>query len=80
MKQKDIAVILGIAGISLIIAFVLGNLVFGGSKKHDTKVQVIDSISSEFSKPDDRYFNSAAVNPTQTIQIGGSSNPQPFKQ
>ena len=80
MKQKDIAVILGIAGVSLIIAFVLGNLVFGGSKDRQANVQVIDSISSDFSKPDSKYFNSQSVNPTQTIQIGGSSNPQPFKQ
>lgn len=78
MKQKDIAIIIVVAGFSTIIAFVLGNMVFATPANRQAEVKVLDSISSTFPVADDRYFNNAAIDPTQTVQIGNSSNTQPF--
>ena len=78
MKQKDIALIIAIAGVSTIIAFVLGNTIFGGTQSRQTKVNVIDSVSSNFPIADTKYFNSNAINPTQSVQIGTNNNPKPF--
>ncbi|MBC7708017.1 hypothetical protein H7Y63_02235 [Polaromonas sp.] len=80
MKQKDIALIIAVAGISTILAFFLGNTLFGGTKNRQTKINVVDSISSNFPTADTRYFNSKAINPTQSVQIGTNNNPKPFNQ
>ncbi|MDL2341496.1 MAG: hypothetical protein QFB87_00250 [Patescibacteria group bacterium] len=80
MKQKDIAMIVAVAGISTIIAFVLASLVIGGPKKRQAQVPVLDSISSNFTQPDKRYFNDQSIDSTQTVTIGSNSNSQPFKQ
>lgn len=80
MKQKDIAVIVAIAGLSTIIAFILANILIANPKNRHAEVQVLDSISSEFPKPDSKYFNTNSIDPTQTVEIGNNNNPQPFKQ
>ena len=78
MKQKDIAVIVAVAGISTIIAFVIGNIAFGSPKHRQIEVQSIDSISSDFPVADQKYFNSQSIDSTQTVKIGTSTNPKPF--
>lgn len=78
MKQKDIAVIIAIAGFSAVIAFVVANAIFASPKNRQTEVQVVEPISAEFPAPDTRYFNQSSINATQTVEIGGNSNPKPF--
>jgi len=80
MKQKDIAIIVAIAGVSTIIALILANSLIGNPKNRQAQVLVLDSISSEFQKPDSKYFNASSIDPTQTVEIGNNNNPQPFKQ
>ena len=80
MKQKDIAVIIGVAGFSVVVAFVLATYVLAKPDSRKENVQGFDAISSNFTAPDSKYFNTTSVNPTQTVKIGGSSNPQPFNQ
>lgn len=80
MKQKDIAVIIAIAGLSIIIAFVMANYVIAKPDNRKANVQGFDAITSNFTAPDAKYFNPASINPTQTVKIGGNSNPQPFNQ
>lgn len=80
MKQKDIAVIVAVAGISTIIAFVLGNTLLGGTADRQTAVKVVDSVSSSFPAADSKYFNASSINPTQSVQIGSNNNPKPFSQ
>ena len=80
MKQKDIALIIAVAGISTLLAFILGNTLFGGTSNRQTKIGVIDSISDNFPSADSRYFNSQSVDPTQSIKIGTNNNPKPFGQ
>lgn len=78
MKQQDIALLIIIGVISAAVSFFLSNSLFGDDKLQEQKVETIDVISSEFPSPNESYFNSEAVNPAQQVQIGDSSNPNPF--
>jgi len=78
MKQKDIFTIGFIIIFSGVISFVLSNALFGSPKNREQKVEVVDKITSDFNRPDTKYFNKDSINPTQTIQIGNNSNTQPF--
>jgi len=78
MKQKDLALILVMVFISAVVAFVVSRWVFGSPKNSKQTAEVVDVISSDFSLPSSKYFNAESVNPTKQIEIGGSSNPNPF--
>lgn len=80
MKQKDIALIVAVAGISTIIAFIVGSLLFGGSKARSTTISIVDSVSSQFPTADSRYFNNESINPTRNVTIGTNNNPKPFNK
>lgn len=77
MKQKDVALILVIAFISAIASFVISNALFNSSSSKQY-APVVPAISSSFNMPDTRYFNSNSIDPTQLIQIGNSTNSNPF--
>ena len=79
MKQKDIALIIVVVFISGVISFFVSNMLFSSPDQRKTEVEVVEPISASFTKPDARYFNKDAINPTQQIQIGGDSgNPTPL--
>jgi hypothetical protein len=78
VKQKDIALILVIVFISGIVSFLLSGWIFARPADRQQKAEKVDVITSDFSLPDNRYFNATSVNPTQLIQIGDSNNPNPF--
>lgn len=78
MKQKDIALIIVLAFISGIISFFVSNMLFASPKNRQQEVAKVDVITSDFPQPDSKYFNKDAIDPTQTIQIGDGSNPNPF--
>ena len=78
MKQKDIALIIVIAFISAVASFLLSGALFGKPSARQQKAEVVDVITSDFSLPDSKYFNSSSIDPTQLIQIGNSTNPNPF--
>lgn len=78
MKQKDLALILVMVFVSVILALIISRLIFSTPKNREQTVEVVDVISSEFSEPSAKYFNADSVNPTQQIQIGSGSNPNPF--
>lgn len=77
MKQKDIATIVLVSGLAAVFAFVIGNVVLGGTDRR-TDVETVQAINSNFPLPDDRFFNELSLNPTKTIQIGDTTNPDPF--
>lgn len=77
MQQKDTALIIFVTGISAIIAFTVGNFVLGGTDR-STDAEYVQAIDSSFILPSDRFFNETSFNPTTTIQIGDSTNPDPF--
>jgi ABC-type maltose transport system permease subunit len=78
MKQKDIALIIIVIFISGIISYFLSSTFITTPKSRKTEVEVVEPISSQFTKPDERYFNANSINPTQQIQIGNQDNQQPF--
>ncbi|MGA3150690.1 MAG: hypothetical protein ABSD10_03730 [Candidatus Saccharimonadales bacterium] len=83
MKRDDIIKIALVAGFSAIISFVIAGAIFNSPAKHDQKVPVVQSINSSFPDVanDPSYnviFNSNALDPTQTVQIGNSQNTAPF--
>lgn len=78
MKQKDIALIAVIAVISGIASFLLSNLLFAPPKTRQQQVEVVEAITSNFPAPSTKYFNAQSINPTELIQIGKTTNPNPF--
>jgi hypothetical protein len=78
MKQKDMLLIIVVAVISVIFSLVVSNLIFGSPSARVQKAEVVDPISSEFTTPDQRYFNQSAVDPTAIIRIGDTTNSSPF--
>lgn len=80
MKQKDWSVIIVVVFISAVLSFVLSNFLFGGDNSRQEKVEVVQPITTEFTTPNEKYFNNNSVNPTQTIKIGDGSNNSPFNQ
>lgn len=74
MKKSDIAMIILIASISALIAFVVGNQI--PALKPDTKgvkVPVATKIQSDVEEPDAAVFNKDAINPTVQTVIGGGA-------
>jgi hypothetical protein len=78
MKQKDIALIIVLAGVSAIVSFLASGWLFGKPADREQKAEVVDVITSDFSLPDSKYFNNSSIDPTQLIQIGDAENPNPF--
>lgn len=78
MKQKDIALIIVIVFISGVASFFISNALFASPKDRDQKVEKVEAITADFPTPDKKYFNSQSIDPTQLIQIGESTNPNPF--
>ena len=78
MKQKDIALIIVIVFVTGVVAYFLSNLVVGKPGNQQQDVETVEPISAEFTAADKKYFNVESVNPTQTITIGDTPNPQPF--
>lgn len=78
MKQKDIALIILIVAVAGLLSFFISKQLFAAPKDRQQEVEVVQPISADFPKPDERYFNDRAFDPTQTITIGGNNNPDPF--
>lgn len=78
MKQKDIATIVFIVGLSAIASVLISNKIISTPKNRQQKVEIVESIGSEFTRPNDKIFNDKALNPTQIIRIGNDSNDKPF--
>ena len=78
MKQKDIGLILVIVFVSAVISLFVSKSIFAAPKSRQQKVDVVQPITSEFQKPDPRYFNGSSFDPTQTINISPNNNTNPF--
>jgi hypothetical protein len=78
MKQKDILLIAVIVVVSGTISFLLSKFLFTIPKSRQTKVEVVQAISSDFAQPNTKYFNTNSVDPTKNITIGDNQNTQPF--
>ncbi len=78
MKQKDLALIIVVVFISVVVAFFVSNLFIATPESRSQQVEVVAPITDEFVEPDKKYFNEQSVNPTQLIEIGEITNPNPF--
>lgn len=70
MKKSDIAVVVLIAGIATILAFVLGNVFMGDPNEEKVTVQYMEVIASDIAQPDEELFNDLAINPTVETYVG----------
>lgn len=78
MKQKDIAVVLAVAFVSALLAFLLSSRIFVTPENRQQKVEVVDVINPEFEQPSAAYFNDQSINPARASQLGGTTNQTPF--
>jgi len=77
MKQKDLGIIIAVAILSAIVSFLLSNKLFVTPENRQQKVEVVDTIVSDFDQPSTKYFNETSINPTQISQLD-STNQTPF--
>lgn len=78
MKSKDVFTIIIVAVVSIVLSVIASNILINNDKNRSQKVEVIEPITAELQRPPTEYYNSSAINPTQTIQIGGGGTNQPF--
>jgi len=78
MKQKDIAIIIAVAGVSALVAVGASKFLIKPADKQQ-QVEVVQAITPDFPTPDARYFNNDSIDPTQSITIGDNANTDPFK-
>lgn len=78
MKQKDIALIVIVAFLSGAIALVASQFLFATPENRQQMVAQVDPINSEFTQPDQKFFNNQSINPAKLIQVGGGNNTNPF--
>jgi hypothetical protein len=77
MKKSDIAMIILIASISVIVAFMVGNqLSFLKPPEKGQKVKVAEKIEATVDEPSQQVFKADAINPTIQTVIGGGQAPQ----
>lgn len=70
MKKTDIAMIVFIAGLSVLLAYFVAKSVLGDISEESVKVKTATPISSEVTQPDPTVFNKDAINPTVKVVIG----------
>ena len=78
MKEKDIALIILIAAISGSISFAASHFLFDNSGVQTQKAALVDAITTDFTSPDPKFFNSQSINPAKLIEVGNSNNTNPF--
>lgn len=69
MKKTDLAMIVFIASISMVVAYIIGNSIFGNIITKGEKVKTIAPISTTVEQPDPAIFNTNAINPSVEVQI-----------
>ena len=74
MKKTDIAMIVFIAGISVLVAFfVADNIPALKVSPEGVTVDTVEKISDSVEQPSEDTFNSEAINPTVETVIGQTS-------
>jgi len=72
MKKTDLAMIVFIASVSILVAYFIGNSIFGNVTNKGQQVQTIEAINTVVQEPDKTVFNTNAINPSVEVQITGS--------
>lgn len=74
MKQKDIPILVAIIIVSSVMSLLITKTLFVPKSGKVLTAEKVDEIKSDFQKPDPFVFNKDAVNPTELIRIGNTSN------
>lgn len=75
MKKSDIAMIILVAGVSAIIAFVMANQIpMLKPNEKGIEVQAVEKYHTGLADVQAEQFNASAINPTIKTVIGGESN------
>jgi len=71
MKKSEQAMIIFIAIISVMVAYAIGNTVFGKANAEGTTIKTAQKITSSVDTPDNSspIFNSNNINPAVQIEI-----------
>jgi hypothetical protein len=77
MKQNTIVSLIVIAVAAGIISLIASKYLIISSATQQSAV-VVPVITSAFPTPSPSYFNSQSIDPTQLIQIGTTTNSNPF--
>jgi hypothetical protein len=80
MKQKNLAVIIAVVFVSGIISYVVSGKIISSPSSRQQNVEVVPTITTNFTPPSTTYFNAQSIDPTQLIQIGPNANQAPFNQ
>lgn len=70
MKRSEIALIVLVAGLSVIAAYFAANALIGKPSAKDARVRTMAPITSTIEKPSTEIFNKDAINPTVEVSIG----------
>jgi hypothetical protein len=70
MKSTEIALIIFIAGISVVVSYLVGNAVLGDPNDKVETLTYVKEIDSDVVQPDPEQFNPYSVNPTQEVYVG----------
>ena len=74
MKKSDIAMIVLIAGLSVVIAFIAANSIPMLKPTNGTaKAKTVEQLNATVKQPDEKIFNEDAINPTVETGMGGSA-------
>jgi len=77
MKKNDLALVLLIVSVSLVVAYLIGQTLLP-PQKHSAQVEVVVPVTSDVTQPEKSTFHTGAINPAVPVNIGDSSNQQPF--
>jgi hypothetical protein len=77
MKQNTVVSLIVIAFIAGIISLIASKYLIISSAQQQSAV-VVPVITANFPTPSSVYFNSQSIDPTQLIQIGTTTNSNPF--
>ena len=75
MKKTDIAMIIFIASVSIMVSYFVTKSIMGDAVSKPVEVESAKKLSTEVKSPDEKIFNSNAINPTVEVTIGGNQTP-----
>ena len=78
MKQNNVLTLGIIVVVAGIVALTASKYIFTTSADREQTVEVVPAITANFPTPSTTYFNSQSIDPTQLIQIGTTTNSNPF--
>ena len=78
MKQKDIVIIIIVAGVSALVSLFLARTILSSESAYNLTAPTVSSVTSEFTQFNPKYVYPGAKNLTKDITIGGNTNTNPF--